>query len=70
MDSWKCLLNILMSCRDPFRSNRVFMLHGLSWGVPSPSHFLKLARYSRNRPLFHWRPRVSLLGFLDWGVFN
>ena len=46
------------------------MLLGLSWGVPSNSHLLKVARSSRDRPLFHDRPRYSLLESLDRGKFD
>ena len=70
MDYWKCILNILVSYIYPFRSNHIFMLHCLAWRVPSLSHFLKLSRTSRARPLFHGRPRASLLGSLKNGVFN
>ena len=69
MDSWQCLVNMLVSSRDPFRSSRMFMLHGLYLGVPLPSHFLKLARSSRASLLFHGKPVSSLLGYLYHGVF-
>ena len=61
MDSWKCLLDMLVSSRDPFRSRRMFTLCVLAWGVSSPSHLMKLDQYSRDRHPFHGRPRDYLL---------
>ena len=70
MDSWNFLLNMLVASRDLFRSIQMFTLRDLSWGLPYPSHFMKLARSSRACPLFHGRPRAYFMGSLERGVFN
>ena len=44
-----------------------FVLWGLDWGVPSPSHFMKVARSVKAHPLFQERPSAYLSESLDHG---
>ena len=67
MDSWYCILNILVCSGDSFRISQVFMLRGLDCGLPYLSYILKLFQYSMVHPLFHI---ASLLGSLERGLFN
>ena len=46
-----------------------FVLWGLDWGVPSPSHFMKVARSVKAHPLFQERPSAYLSESLDHGYF-
>ena len=70
MDSCKCLLNMLVSSRYPFRIIWMFILHRLTLVVPSLSHFLKLAQSSRSCTLFRGRPRAYLLEYLGCWLFD
>ena len=54
---------ILMSLASPIMRKRTLMFQGLAILVPSLSHLLKISLASRDRPLFHDKPRVSLVGY-------
>ena len=56
-----------VSSIDPLRSIGMLILQGLVWGVPSPSHFLKLERFSRACHLLHGMPKAYLLLALERG---
>ena len=65
--SWKYLLKLLESSGDLLRRILMFMFWGLAWGVPLPSHFLKVVQSSSAIPLIHERPSVYFLGYLYRG---
>ena len=67
MCSCKCLLNTLISSESLLIKILMLNLRSLALGVPSSSHFLKLALLSRTLPLFQYRPSASLVGYLDRG---
>ena len=61
---------MLGSLGGPLNRSLVCMLRYLAWVVPSKSNLLNVARSRRDHPLFHDRPRDSLLGYLDRGKFD
>ena len=48
----------------------MFALLGFAWGIMSPSHFLNIILSSRSHPLSKGTHRASLVGSLEWGVFE
>ena len=48
----------------------MFTLWGLYQELTSPSHWLNLSLSSRSQPLLYGRPRASLMGYLEPGVFE
>ena len=67
--SWMCLLSELLSSGVPLNMSIMCMLRVLAWGVPSNSHLLNISRLSRACPLFHDRPRASLMESFDLREF-
>ena len=55
---------MLQYSASPLIQKRILMFRGLDLPVSSPSHFMKLSVPSRSLPLFHDRPRASLVGYL------
>ena len=60
---WESRRKMLISSAMPLIRKCTLAFRGLDIKVPFSSHLLKLALFSRSLPLFHNRPRASLVRF-------